>query len=187
MRFFCHRAGPPELWPEATGRGIDVVAFEVGGVAKGTAVEWPKVLERGLCYAYGCWEVLEARRPRPVDVILGRSDGLGSSLFAPVTYPAAPVVQLFDSYYDPSRSEHEGGQPEAFRHWRARPTRSSWSSSRTASRPGLPPNTSAGSSRPSTATTSSSSTTASRRGDCRRGTRAGSFWATGRSPREPRS
>ncbi len=118
VRFFCHRADPPELWPEATGKGIDVVAFEVGGVAKGTKVEWPKVLERGLCYAYGCYEVLEARRPRPVDVILGRSDGLGSSLFAPVNYPAAPVVQLFDSYYDPSRSEHEEGQPEAFRHWR---------------------------------------------------------------------
>jgi glycosyltransferase involved in cell wall biosynthesis len=118
VRFFCHRADPPELWPEATGRGIEVVAFEVGGVAKEPTVEWPKVLERGLCYSYGGWEVLEARRPRPVDVILGRSAGLGSTLFAPVNYPLAPVVQFFDSYFDPSRSEHDAGQPEAFGHWR---------------------------------------------------------------------
>ena len=121
VRFFCHRADPPESWPEATGRGIEVVAFEVGGVAKEPKVEWPKVLERGLCYAYGCWEVLEGRRPRPVDLILGRSDGLGSSLFAPVNYPSAPVVQLFDGYYDPDRREpgdDPEGQPEAFRHWR---------------------------------------------------------------------
>jgi glycosyltransferase involved in cell wall biosynthesis len=62
--------------------------------------------------------VLDARRPRPVDVILGRSAGLGSTLFAPVNYPAAPVVQFFDSYFDPSRSEHDAGQPEAFGHWR---------------------------------------------------------------------
>ncbi len=118
VRFFCHRADPPELWPEATGKGIEVVAFEVGGIAKEPTVEWPKVLERGLCYSYGCWEVLQARKPRPVDVILGRSAGLGSTLFAPVNDPAAPVVQFFDSYYDPSRSEHDAGQPEAFGHWR---------------------------------------------------------------------
>ncbi len=118
VRFFCHRADPPELWPESTGKGIEVVAFEVGGVAKEPAVEWPRVLERGLCYSYGCWEVLQARRPRPVDVILGRSAGLGSTLFAPVHYPAAPVVQFFDSYYDPKGPEADPGQPEAFGHWR---------------------------------------------------------------------
>lgn len=121
VRFFCHRADPPEFWPEATGRGIEVVAFEVGGVAKEPKVEWTKVLERGLCYAYGGWEVLEGRRPRPIDLILGRSDGLGSTLFAPVTYPGAPVVQFFDGYYDPDRREpgdEAEDQPEAFRHWR---------------------------------------------------------------------
>ncbi len=122
VRFFCHRADPPEFWPEATGRGIEVVAFEVGGVAREAKVDWTKVLERGLCYSYGCWEVLEGRRPRPIDLILGRSDGLGSSLFAPVVYPGAPLVQFFDSYHDPARREADdesGSQPEAFRHWRA--------------------------------------------------------------------
>ena len=121
VRFFCHRADPPEFWPEATGRGIEVIAFEVGGVAREPKVDWTKVLERGLCYSYGCWEVLEGRRPRPVDLVLGRSDGLGSSLFAPVVYPGAPVVQFFDSYHDPGRREpgdEAESQPEAFRHWR---------------------------------------------------------------------
>jgi glycosyltransferase involved in cell wall biosynthesis len=121
VRFFCQRADPPAFWPEATGRGIEVVAFSVGGIAKEPSVAWPKVLERGLCYAYGCWEVLDARRPRPVDVVLGRSDGLGSALFAPVNYPAAPVVQLFDSYFDPDRREpgdEAEDRPEAYRHWR---------------------------------------------------------------------
>ena len=32
--FYCHQADPPELWPEATGRGLEVVAFPVGGVAR---------------------------------------------------------------------------------------------------------------------------------------------------------
>ena len=121
VRFFCHQADPPERWPEATGKGIEVVAFNVGGLAREAAVDWPKVLERGLCYAYGCWEVLESRRPRPIDIVLGRSNGLGSTLFAPVTYPAAPVVQLFDTYFDPQRREPEDDaerRPEAYRHWR---------------------------------------------------------------------
>ncbi len=119
-RFYCRHAAPRDHWPESTGRGIEVVAFGVGGVAAGPDYAWPRVLERGLCYAYGCWEVLDARRPRPVDVILGRSAGLGSTLFAPVAFPSAPIVQLFDSYHDPARAEPEidappDGRPEADR------------------------------------------------------------------------
>lgn len=121
VRFFCHRAGPPETWPESTGRGIEVVGFEVGGVAVESSVDWPRVLERGLCYSYGCWEVLDARRPRPVDLVLGRSDGLGSTLFAPVACPGAPIVQFFDGYHDPTRREpgdESEAEPEAYAHWR---------------------------------------------------------------------
>jgi hypothetical protein len=82
-RFYCHAAEPRECWPEAAGKGIDVVLCNLGGVAREAAVPWTRFLERGLCYAYACWEVLEARRPRPVDLVLGSSAGLGSTLFVP--------------------------------------------------------------------------------------------------------
>ena len=62
------------------------------------------------------------RRPRPVDVVLGRSDGLGSSLFAPVHAPRTPVVQLFDYYYHARKHDlaDEAGPetPPAYYHWR---------------------------------------------------------------------
>src|SRR4051812_672364 len=65
-RFGCNPAAARDSWPESVGRGLEVVAFNVGGVARETAVPWTRHLERGLCYAYGCHEVLDARRPRPV-------------------------------------------------------------------------------------------------------------------------
>jgi glycosyltransferase involved in cell wall biosynthesis len=120
--FFCHSAEASEHWPAAVSRGLDVVAFDVGGVARQTAVPWSRTLERGLCYAYGCWEVLDARRPRPVDLILGRSAGLGSTLFASVYAPAAPVVNLFDYYYHPDAHDlaGESDRPAApeYAYWR---------------------------------------------------------------------
>jgi glycosyltransferase involved in cell wall biosynthesis len=101
--FYCHSVAPQEHWPGSTGRGLEVVQFDVGGVARERSVAWTRSLERGLCYAYGAWEVLEARRPRPVDVVLGRSIGLGSTLFVPPFAPRAPIVNLFDYYYHPRR------------------------------------------------------------------------------------
>jgi glycosyltransferase involved in cell wall biosynthesis len=121
VRFYCQRTEAAERWPEATGKGIEVIQFPVGGIAKETAVDWTRVLERGICYSYGCWEALESRRPLPVDIVLGRSNGLGSSMFAPVTYAAAPVVQFFDSYYEPRHREvgdESESHPEAYRQWR---------------------------------------------------------------------
>ena len=47
--FFCHRAEPPERWPAAVGRGLDVIQFGVGGVAREGTVPWTRGLERGLC------------------------------------------------------------------------------------------------------------------------------------------
>ncbi len=70
----------------------------------------------------GRWEVINHRRPRPIDVVLGRSDGLGSSLFAPVMLPKIPVVQLFDYYYHGRKHDlaDEAGPetPSAYYHWR---------------------------------------------------------------------
>jgi glycosyltransferase involved in cell wall biosynthesis len=120
--FYCHTADPRSIWPASVGKGLDVETFGVGGVARDAAVTWSRVLERSLCYAYGCWEVLEQRRPRPVDLIVGRSNGLGSTLYAPVYWPAAPVVNFLDYFYH--AHEHdlvaEAG-PEtsaAYFHWR---------------------------------------------------------------------
>ena len=120
--FYCHTADARASWPASVGKGLDVQVFGVGGVARESAVTWSRALERSLCYAYGCWEVLEKKRPRPIDLIVGRSTGLGSALFAPVYWPAAPVVNFLDYYYHAHRHDlaDEAG-PEtapAYFHWR---------------------------------------------------------------------
>jgi glycosyltransferase involved in cell wall biosynthesis len=120
--FYCHTAEPREHWPASVEQGLDVQTFGVGGVAREPAVPWTRTLERSLCYSYGCWEVLEARRPRPIDLIVGRSAGLGSTLFAPVYAPAPPLVNLFDYYYHPRQhdlaDELVAEAPPAYVRWR---------------------------------------------------------------------
>ena len=58
----------------------------------------------------------------PVNVVLGRSDGLGSSLFAPVHTPRVPVVQFFDYHFHAREHDlaDEAGPeiPAAYYHWR---------------------------------------------------------------------
>jgi glycosyltransferase involved in cell wall biosynthesis len=121
-RFYTNTPEAREHWPAAVGQGLDLRVFGVGGVAREPAVAWSRTLERSLCHAYGCWEVLDADRPRPVDVVVGRSAGLGSSLFAPVAQPSAPVVNLFDYYLDPhcndlAADDGPGASP-IYTHWR---------------------------------------------------------------------
>ncbi len=120
--FYCHTLEPRENWPASVGQGLEVQVFGVGGVARESAVTWSRALERSLCYAYGCWEVLEQKRPRPIDLIVGRSAGLGSALFAPVYDRAAPVVQFLDYYYHGRANDlaDEAGPetPAAYFHWR---------------------------------------------------------------------
>jgi glycosyltransferase involved in cell wall biosynthesis len=120
--FYFHSADPQQYWPESVGKGLDLVYFNVGGVAREASVHWTRHLERGLCYAYGCWEVVHARRPSPVDLVLGRSAGLGSTLFARVHFPRAPMVNLFDYYYRPHENDLAGESvqqaPVEYSHWR---------------------------------------------------------------------
>jgi glycosyltransferase involved in cell wall biosynthesis len=120
--FYCHTVEPRESWPDSVGHGLDVQVFNIGGVARDQAVTWSRTLERSLCYAYGCWEVLEQKRPRPVDLVVGRSNGLGSSLFAPVYWPGAPVVSFLDYFYQSHRNDlADDASPEtspAYFHWR---------------------------------------------------------------------
>lgn len=120
--FYCAGADEKEHWPESVGKGLDVVHFGVGGVAREPSVGWMRALERSLCYTYGALEALEARRPRPIDLILGRSAGLGSTLFAPVSLPRVPMVNLFEYFYDTNANDLMGdclkAAPENYRHWR---------------------------------------------------------------------
>jgi glycosyltransferase involved in cell wall biosynthesis len=120
--FYCHTVDPRESWPLSTGQGLEVQVFGVGGIARESAVTWSRAMERSLCYAYGCWEVLDQKRPRPIDVIVGRSTGLGSSLFATVYWPAAPVVNFLDYYYHARHhdlADEVGPEtPPAYFHWR---------------------------------------------------------------------
>jgi glycosyltransferase involved in cell wall biosynthesis len=120
--FYCHTCDSRESWPASAGQGLDVQTFGVGGVARESAVTWSRALERSLCYAYGCWEVLDQKRPRPIDLIVGRSAGLGSCLFAPVYWPAAPVINFLDYYYHAHHNDLAGEAgpetPPAYFHWR---------------------------------------------------------------------
>jgi glycosyltransferase involved in cell wall biosynthesis len=120
--FYCHRLEPRQTWPASVGKGLEVSVFGLGGIARDQAVTWTRTLERSLCYSYGCWEVLEKNRPRSIDLIVGRSMGLGSSLFAPVYSPAAPVVSFLDYFYHAHRHDLAGeAGPEtapAYFHWR---------------------------------------------------------------------
>lgn len=121
-RFYCTRTEPREFWPESTGKGLQVILYNLGGVAREVSVAWTRALERGLCYAYGCWEMLEARRPRPIDLVLGRSAGLGSTLYFPVFQPSVPIVNLFDYYLHPHAhdlAEETGSEwPAEYFYWR---------------------------------------------------------------------
>ncbi len=121
-QFFCNVIDRQEDLPESVGQGLELIPFKVGGVARGQAAAWTRILERGLCYAYGFWEVLAARRPGAVDVILGRSCGLGSTLFAPICQPGIPVVNLFDYYLKPRTGDladdDVAAMPPSYVHWR---------------------------------------------------------------------
>jgi glycosyltransferase involved in cell wall biosynthesis len=118
-RFLCADADPRELWPESTGKGLDVVACPVAGEG---VVGWTRVLERGLSHARAYFHYLDQQRPRPIDLVLGRSAGLGSTLFVPVFQPGVPVVNLFDYFYQPRAHDLAGDVsrdiPDAYWHWR---------------------------------------------------------------------
>jgi glycosyltransferase involved in cell wall biosynthesis len=120
--FYCHKVEPRENWPASVGQGLSVQVFNLGGIAREQAVSWSRTLERSLCYSYGCLEILEKNRPRGIDLVVGRSMGLGSSLFAPVYAPRAPLVSFLDYYYHAHRHDLAGeAGPEtapAFFHWR---------------------------------------------------------------------
>jgi glycosyltransferase involved in cell wall biosynthesis len=121
-RFCCTRTEARESWPPSTGQGLEVILYNLGGVAREPSVAWNRILERGLCYAYGCWEFLEARRLRPIDLVLGRSAGLGSTLYFPVFQPGVPIVNLFDYYFHPHAydltEESASNTPVEYFHWR---------------------------------------------------------------------
>lgn len=120
--FYCQNADSPEHWPSSVGRGLDLRAYVVGGAALESSVTWPRALERGLCHAFGFYEALERDKIRPIDVIVGRSMGIGSGLFASVHAPGVPVVQWFDGFLHAREhdlaDEAPADMPEAYFRWR---------------------------------------------------------------------
>jgi glycosyltransferase involved in cell wall biosynthesis len=118
-RFLCADADPPDLWPIATGKGLDVVRCPVAAEA---LVGWTRVLERGLAHARGYLQYLDRERPRPIDLVLGRSAGLGSTLFVPVFQSQLPIINLFDYFYHPRANDLTADVakdiPDAYWHWR---------------------------------------------------------------------
>jgi glycosyltransferase involved in cell wall biosynthesis len=120
--FVCGAADPPGFWPPAAGAGIDVVRYDPPGAALEAAVPWPRLLERGLAHATAAYRVLEARNPRPVDLVLARSAGLGAGLFVPSLGWRAPVVLMADYHLAPRAhdlaDETAPDAPADYWHWR---------------------------------------------------------------------
>ena len=120
--FVCGAADPPGFWPPSAGAGIDVVRYDPPETPHGGAVPWPRLLERGLAHATAAYRVLEARNPRPVDLVLARSAGLGSGLFVPSLGWKAPVVLMADYQLAPQTNDlADETAPEApaeYWHWR---------------------------------------------------------------------
>ena len=125
-RFLCAGAEGREMWPEAVGQGLEVVVCPVTAEA---AVDWTRYLERGLNHAMGFFDALAKHPPLasgvrlpPFDVALGRSSGLGSTLFVQVHQPGLPLVNMFDYYYHAHQhdlAEEMGPDvPVTYRHWR---------------------------------------------------------------------
>ena len=164
--FYCHQADPASIGPRRRARAWKSSRSRSAGWREAT-VAWTRQLERGLCYAYGCWEVSTSRRPRPVDLVLGRSAGLGSTLFVPASLPAGAdrqPVRLLTTTPTTTRPGRGGRARDAAR---VRPLAALGQRDGPA-RPGerrhpldRPPPGSATCTRPSIATTSSSCTTAS--------------------------
>jgi glycosyltransferase involved in cell wall biosynthesis len=122
VHFVCHVIETEEQAERAPAAGINLIRFDVGGIAREASVLWWRGFERALCYAFGAWEMIEAKRLRPVDLIFGRSAGLGSTLFMPVSYPRVPIVQYFDQYLHPRSNdladEDAPRLPEEYVLWR---------------------------------------------------------------------
>jgi glycosyltransferase involved in cell wall biosynthesis len=118
-RFLCADADPPELWPSSTGEKLEVVRCPASAEA---AVGWTHVLSRSLAHARAYFEYLDRQRPRPIDLVLGRSAGLGSTLFVPAALPGVPVVNLFDYICLPRSNDLTADVrpdiPDAYWHWR---------------------------------------------------------------------
>ncbi len=122
VRSTATRSSLAIVWPTSVGQGARRPGLRRRRHRARAGRDLVARLERSLCYSYGCWEVLEKERPRPIDLIVGRSAGLGSSLFAPAYQPAAPVVNFLDYYYHAHRHDLAGEAgpetPAAYFHWR---------------------------------------------------------------------
>jgi glycosyltransferase involved in cell wall biosynthesis len=118
-RYLCAGTDAPEFSPASAGKGLDVFQCPASGDG---AVEWTRVLERGLGQALSYWAHLDRERPRPIDLVLGRSAGLSSTLFVPAHLPRVPIVNFFDYFYQPRAhdlaEEIAPHAPSAYTHWR---------------------------------------------------------------------
>jgi glycosyltransferase involved in cell wall biosynthesis len=129
-RFLCAGAESLELWPASVGQGLEVMVCPLGQAELGgSAVEWTRYLERGLNHAMAYVEALGLNPPLPpgvrlppFDVALGRSAGLGSTLFVPVHQTGLPLMNLFDYFYHAHQhdlaEEMPSQLPVAYWHWR---------------------------------------------------------------------
>ena len=120
--FYCHTLEPREAGRRRSGRGWRSRSSGWAASLRESAVTWSRALERSLCYAYGCWEVLEQKRPRPIDLDrrpVGRA-GLGPVRAGVLPGRAGrPVPGLLLSRPRHDLADEAGPDtPPAYFHWR---------------------------------------------------------------------
>jgi glycosyltransferase involved in cell wall biosynthesis len=102
VAFLHHRLDPGVEPPPPN---VTLLRHAVGGAAREPSVAWDRHLERGYCYAYAAFEFLRDHPVRPVDLILGHSAHLGSTLFLATLEPGVPILQRVDPYLHPSEND----------------------------------------------------------------------------------
>ena len=84
--------------------GIKKIAYTTRAGARETTHYCSRSFENAVWHAHGVYEACRAHPDLRPDLIVGHS-GFGSTLFLPELYPDAPIVNYFEFYYHPHRSD----------------------------------------------------------------------------------
>jgi hypothetical protein len=84
--------------------GIRKIAYTTRGGSRETTHYCSRRFENAIWHSHGVYEACRAHPDLRPDLVVGHS-GFGSTLFLPELYPDVPVVNYFEFYYHPHRSD----------------------------------------------------------------------------------
>ncbi len=84
--------------------GIRKVEYSTNGGARATTHYCSRTFENAVWHSHGVYEACKATTDLHPDLIVGHS-GFGSTIFLRELYPGVPIVNYFEFYYHPHRSD----------------------------------------------------------------------------------